>query len=78
MVRHKNPPVVHNWGRKTVVWRSSSRPRTSQGYRNLITVESIADVVVLVTQSGLKDVNKLLKLDPSNTELVAYKQEKTV
>jgi phage-related minor tail protein len=30
------------------------------------------------TQSGLKDVNKLLKLDPSNTELVAYKQEKTV
>ena len=58
--------------------RSSSRPRTSQGYRNLITVESIADVVVLVKQSGLKDVNKLLKLDPSNTELVAYKQEKTV
>ena len=77
MVRHKNPPVVHNWGRKTVAWRSSSRPRTSQGYRNLIAVESIADVVV-VTQSGLKDVNKLLKLDPSNTELVAYKQEKTV
>lgn len=30
------------------------------------------------TQSGLKDVNKLLKLDHSNTELVAYKQEKTV
>ena len=30
--------------------RSSSRPRTSQGYRNLITVESIADVVVLVKQ----------------------------
>lgn len=58
--------------------RSSSRSQTSQGYRNLITVESIADVVVLVTQSGLKDVNKLLKLDPSNTELVAYKQEKTV
>lgn len=50
MVRHKNPPVVHNWGRKTVAWRSSSRPRTSQGYRNLITVESIADVVVLVKQ----------------------------
>ena len=30
------------------------------------------------TQSGLKDVNKLLKLDHSNTERVAYKQEKTV
>ena len=30
------------------------------------------------TQSGLKDVNKLLKLDHSYTELVAYKQEKTV
>lgn len=26
------------------------------------------------TQSGLKDVNKLLKLDPSNTELVVQKQ----
>ena len=25
------------------------------------------------TQSGLKDVNKLLKLDPSNTELVVQK-----
>lgn len=58
-----------------MAWRSSSRPRTSQGYRNLITVESIADVVVLVTQSGLKDVNKLLKLDPSNTELVVRKQK---
>ena len=58
-----------------MAWRSSSRPRTSQGYRNLITVESIADVVVLVTQSGLKDVNKLLKLDPSNTELVVQKQK---
>ena len=30
--------------------RSSSRSRTSQGYRNLITVESIADLVVLVKQ----------------------------
>ena len=27
------------------------------------------------TQSGLKDVNKLLKLDPSNTELVVQKQK---
>ena len=27
------------------------------------------------TQSGLKDVNKLLKLDPSNTELVVRKQK---
>ena len=27
------------------------------------------------TQSGLKDVNKLLKLDPSNTELVIQKQK---
>ena len=26
------------------------------------------------TQSGLKDVNKLLKLDPSNTELVVQQQ----
>ena len=26
-------------------------------------------------QSGLKDVNKLLKLDPSNTELVVQKQK---
>ena len=33
-----------------MAWRSSSRPRTSQGYRNMITVESIADVVVLVKQ----------------------------
>lgn len=36
------------------------------------------DSAVEGTQSGLKDVNKLLKLDHSNTELVAYKQEKTV
>ena len=27
------------------------------------------------TQSELKDVNKLLKLDPSNTELVVQKQK---
>ena len=27
------------------------------------------------TQSGLKDVNKLLKLDPSNTELVVQNQK---
>ena len=27
------------------------------------------------TQSGLKDVNKLLKLNPSNTELVVQKQK---
>ena len=27
------------------------------------------------TQSGLKNVNKLLKLDPSNTELVVQKQK---
>ena len=27
------------------------------------------------TQSGLKDVNKLLKLDPSNTEPVVQKQK---
>ena len=27
------------------------------------------------TQSGLKDVNKLLKLDPSNTEMVVQKQK---
>lgn len=27
------------------------------------------------TQSGLKDVNKLLKLDPTNTELLVQKQK---
>ena len=27
------------------------------------------------TQSALKDVNKLLKLDPSNTELLVQKQK---
>ena len=27
------------------------------------------------TQSSLKDVNKLLKLDPANTELLAQKQK---
>lgn len=28
----KNPPAVHNWGRKKVARRSSSQSRTSQGY----------------------------------------------
>ena len=28
------------------------------------------------TQSQLKDIEKLLKLDPSNTELLSQKQEK--
>lgn len=50
MMGIKNPPAVHNWGRKKVARRSSSRSRTSQGYRNLITVKSKADVVVLVKQ----------------------------
>ena len=29
---------------------------------------------IKTTQSGLKDVNRLLKLDPSNTELLSQKQ----
>ena len=29
---------------------------------------------IKTTQTGLKDVNKLLKLDPSNTEAVTQKQ----
>ena len=30
---------------------------------------------IKTTQAGLKDVNKLLKLDPSNTEAVTQKQK---
>lgn len=30
---------------------------------------------IKTTQSGLKDVNKLLKLDPTNTELLSQKQK---
>ena len=33
------------------------------------------NATIRTTQSSLKDVNKLLKLDPANTELLAQKQK---
>ena len=39
----------------------------------LTTALKDADKVLSTTQSSLRDVNKLLKLDPGNTELLAQK-----